>query len=143
MEAKRLYTLKDLKVGQVLTEVTREGDYKTWEVLGRDPKLDPKGNLYEKYIYVLDSWGRVEVRRWHVSDLGIKEVYEGFPIILSWTMLRARREFSEASSFSLYQGMASTDALIWTLREPRRRLVKGLSTSIPLSSLSIMASSTL
>ena len=28
MEAKRLYTLKDLKVGQVLTEITREGDYK-------------------------------------------------------------------------------------------------------------------
>jgi hypothetical protein len=24
MEAKRLYTLKDLKVGQVLTEITRE-----------------------------------------------------------------------------------------------------------------------
>jgi hypothetical protein len=79
MEAKRLYTLKDLKVGQVLTEITREGDYKLWEVLGRDPKLNPEGDLYEKYIYVLDSWGRVEVRRWYVSNLEIQEVYEGFP----------------------------------------------------------------
>ena len=79
MEAKRLYTLKDLKVGQVITEITREGNYKIWEVLGRDPKLNPKKDLYEKYIYVLDSWGRVEVRRWYVSNLEIKEVYEGFP----------------------------------------------------------------
>ena len=79
MEAKRLYTLKDLKVGQVLTEITREGNYKIWEVLGRDPKLNPEKGLYEKYIYVLDSWGRVEVKRWYVSDLEIKEVYEGFP----------------------------------------------------------------
>ena len=55
MEAKRLYTLKDLKVGQVLTEITREGNYKIWEVLGRDPKLNPEKGLYEKYIYVLDS----------------------------------------------------------------------------------------
>lgn len=79
MEAKRLSTLKDLKVGQILTEVTKEGDWKIWEVLGRDPKLNPKGYLYDKYIYVLGSWGRAEVKRWYVTYLETIEVYEGFP----------------------------------------------------------------
>ena len=71
----RVKSLKDLKIGQVLVEITKDADLRIWEVLARDPKLNPDKELYWKYIYMLDSWGRVKVERWYESDLEIREVY--------------------------------------------------------------------
>ena len=76
----RITSFKELKIGQHLTEITSDGDFKVWEVLARDPKLNPDKDLYWKYIYVLDSWGRVEVKRWYEGDLEkYREVYDGLP----------------------------------------------------------------
>lgn len=68
-----------LQVGQKLTEVTREGRVRYWEVLARDPKLNPSSDLHWKYIYVLDSFGRIETQRWYYTDLEHRDVYLNYP----------------------------------------------------------------
>ena len=65
-----LKNFDNLKPGDVITVIKPGGSYEVLEFLARDPKLKEGTDIWKKYGYFLDSWGREKVIRLYSDNLG-------------------------------------------------------------------------
>lgn len=65
-----LTNFDNLKPGDIITIIKPGGSHEILEFLARDPKLKEGTDIWRKYGYFLDSWGREKVIRLYSDNLG-------------------------------------------------------------------------
>lgn len=79
-----LTNFDNLKPGDKVTMIKNDGSYQLLEFLARDPKLPEGSDIWKKYAYFVDSFGRKDVIRLYSDNIGPNANFRGERFFLGY-----------------------------------------------------------